>query len=94
MPALASAGFIVLGFVLFVYRGAVAGFFANAAGRAVGRPGPEFSNDVSRAVEGWTRGIGQIAALGNEWVLLSVYAGILALVLLTGSWMVLKFVRE
>ncbi len=94
VPALASAGFILLGIVLFVFRGAVARFFTDAAGRSVGLPGPEFSNDVSRAVEGWTRGVGQIAGLGNEWVLLSVYAGILALVLLTGSWMVLKFVRE
>ena len=46
VPALASAGFLLLGIVLFVYRGAVASFFTAAAGRAVGRPGPEFSNDV------------------------------------------------
>jgi anti-sigma factor RsiW len=94
VPALASAGFILLGIVLFAFRGAVARLLAEAAGRTVGLPGPEFSNDVSRAVEGWTRDVGQIAGLGNEWVLLSVYAGFLALVLLTGSWMVLKFVRE
>jgi len=94
VPTMASAGFILLGIVLFVFRGAAARFFTDVAGKTVGRPGPEFSSDVTRAVEGWTRGIGQIAGLGNEWVLLSVYAGILALVLLTGSWMVLKFVRE
>lgn len=94
VPAVASAGFILLGVVLFVYRGPVSVFFTGVAERILGLFGEQFSTGLSRAVEAWTRGIGQIAGLGNEWVLLSIYAGLFALIMLTGSWMVLKFVRE
>jgi predicted anti-sigma-YlaC factor YlaD len=94
VPAVASAGFILLGLVLFVFRGPVTVFFTGVAEHILGLFGEQFSTGLSRAVEAWTSGIGRIAGLGNEWVLLSIYAGLFALIMLTGSWMVLKFVRE
>ena len=84
-PALASAGFIVLGVVLYVFRGTVAEFFARmAAGASIG---------YSRAVMDWTQGSVRLSG-SHEWVLLSIVAGVFALVMLVGSWMVLRFVKK
>jgi predicted anti-sigma-YlaC factor YlaD len=94
VPAVASAGFILLGLVLLVFRDAVTEFFGGVAENVVVRFGQGFSAGSSRALEAWTRGVDQLVGVGNEWLLLSVYAGVFALIMLTGSWMVLRFVRE
>lgn len=85
VPAIASAGFIVLGLVLYDLRSLVAEFFV--------RMGVGASNGYSRAVTDLTQGAVR-ASGGSEWVLIGVYAGVFALVMLTGSWMVLRFVRR
>jgi hypothetical protein len=70
---------------MLLFRGAVADFFAQFGGRfAVG-----YSHVATEGTQGLLR-----AAGGSEWVLLSAYLGLFALIMLTGSWMVLRFVRE
>lgn len=85
VPAVVSAGFIVLGIVLYNFRNIVADFFA--------RVGVGASNGYSRAVTDLTQGAAQVSG-GGEWVLITIFAGIFALVMLVGSWMVLRFVRR
>ena len=85
LPALASAGFIALGIVLYIFRGPVENFFA--------RMGAGASSGYSRVVTDWTQGAVQLSG-GGEWVLLSVLSGVFALVMLAGSWMVLRFVKR
>lgn len=85
VPAMVSAGFIVLGIVLYDFRSFVADFFA--------RVGVGASNGYSRAVTDFTQGAAQVSG-GSEWALLSILAGVFALVMLVGSWMVLRFVKR
>lgn len=85
VPALVSAGFIVLGIVLYDFRNIVADFFT--------RVGVGASNGYSRAVTDLTQGAVQMSG-GGEWVLITIFAGVFALVMLVGSWMVLRFVRR
>jgi predicted anti-sigma-YlaC factor YlaD len=85
VPAIVSAGVIVLGIVLYDFRNIVADFFA--------RVGVGASNGYSRAVTDLTQGAAQVSG-GSEWVLITIFAGVFALVMLVGSWMVLRFVRR
>jgi len=85
VPALASAGFIALGIVLYIFRGPVENFFA--------RMGAGASSGYSHAVTDWTQGAVQLSG-GGEWMLLSVLSGVFALVMLAGSWIVLRFVKR
>jgi anti-sigma factor RsiW len=85
VPVIVSAGFIVLGLVLYDIRAFVMAFFV--------RMGVGASNGYSRAVTDMTQGAAQVGG-GGEWVLLAILGGILALVMLVGSWMVLRFVKR
>jgi predicted anti-sigma-YlaC factor YlaD len=85
VPAIVSAGFIVLGVVLYDIRDLVASFFTQV--------GVGASNGYSRAVTDLTQGAVQMSG-GSEWVLITIFAGVFALVMLVGSWMVLRFVRR
>ncbi|MBP2681256.1 MAG: putative zinc-finger [Candidatus Krumholzibacteriota bacterium] len=85
VPAMVSAGFIVLGLVLYDFRNFVAEFF--------NRMGVGASNGYSRAVTDLTQGAALVSG-GSEWVLITILAGVFALVMLTGSWMVLRFLRR
>jgi anti-sigma factor RsiW len=85
VPALVSAGFIVLGLVLYDFRNFVAEFFT--------RMGVGASNGYSRAVTDLTQGAALVSG-GSEWVLITILAGVFALVMLIGSWMVLRFVKR
>jgi predicted anti-sigma-YlaC factor YlaD len=85
VPAIVSAGFIVIGIVLYDFRNIVEDFFA--------RVGVGASNGYSRAVTDLTQGAAQVSG-GSEWVLLTIFAGVFALVMLVGSWMVLRFVKR
>ncbi len=89
VPALTGAAFIVLGIALYVLRGAIPSIFARFD---VGTS-TVYSRAMSEVASGMASGVTRIAGTG-EWVLLSVYLGIFALVMFAGSWMVLRFVRE
>ncbi len=84
-PGLASIALVAAGVMLYFVRGTITDFFA--------RIGEWASVGYSRLAAEWTQGLVQ-AAGGSEWVLLAVYLGVFAVIMLTGSWMVLKFVRE
>lgn len=88
IPALTGAAFIGVGTAWFVLRGAISSVFARIdAGSST-----FYSHAVSEMTAGMASGVARFAGTG-EWVLLSVYLGIFALVMLAGSWMVLRFVR-
>lgn len=85
MPALLSAAFVATGVLLIV----------------VGNPFrillDRFTSAPRLHATGWSEAITrQVVALehANEYVLLGVYLGVFAVIMLTGSWMVLRHVRE
>jgi predicted anti-sigma-YlaC factor YlaD len=84
LPGLLSAAFILVGVVLLVYMDAVVRFFD--------RFGGEFSIGLSPLGEEWIHEATRFT--GGEYTLLAVFAGVFAVIMLTGSWMVLRFVRE
>ncbi len=45
-------------------------------------------------IEKWTLETAQLGSGGDEWVLLTVYSTLFAMILFSGSWMVLRFVRD
>lgn len=85
VPGLASAGFILLGVALYGVRASVAEFF--------GRVGEQVAAGHSRAAVQLTDALVRQAG-GSDWILLFAYLGVFATIMLAGSWMVLKFVRE
>jgi anti-sigma factor RsiW len=85
VPGLVSFALIAAGVALYFVRGGVVDFFA--------RRSEQLSVGYSHVFMEWTQGLVR-ATGGSEWVLLSVYLGVFALVMLAGSWMVLRFVRE
>jgi anti-sigma factor RsiW len=85
LPTVAGAALIALGLVL--------GFLLTNVSDLLTTVGEGASAGYSRAISELSAGLTRFAGSG-EWVLLSVYLGIFALVMLTGSWMVLKFVRH
>lgn len=84
LPGLASAGSLIVGIVSYLYRDAVAEFF--------GRVAQQLTSGQSRIAGEMAQGLVQ-AAGGSEWVLLAVYLGVFATIMLAGSWVVLRFVR-
>ncbi len=85
LPGILGAAFVLVGVVLLVYRDAVAHFFT--------RFNEGFSIGLSPLAEAWIYEATRFTG-GGELTLLAVFAGVLALIMLTGSWMVLRFVRE
>lgn len=60
---------------------------------------PAFANNdlflgFTALVEKWTLEAAQLGSGGDEWVLLTVYSTLFAMILFAGSWMVLRFVRD
>lgn len=87
VPAAISTVLVVLGVVLFAFRGAVA--------QMVSRAGEIRYNDDFRreVVDGVSSMLGSASAVSElTWTIM--YLGVFALILLTGSWMVLKHVRD
>ena len=84
-PGLTSAAFLLASVVLFVFRASIADFFE--------RIGHQLGSGYSHLIAEWTQGVVR-AAGGSEWVLLAVYLGVFAFIMLAGSWMVLRLVRE
>ena len=90
LPAMVSGALIVLGIAMLLTRDAVQGFFSRVGTL-------EFSGDfgarLSALLERLTIDF-DAASVGSEWTWAVAYLGVLALILLSGSWMVLRYVRE
>jgi anti-sigma factor RsiW len=87
LPAAISGALIAAGIVLFLARGAVQDFFARVG--AI-----RFSGDFgARLSEITSTGLG-VVAVGSEWIWAVAYLGAVALILFSGSWMVLRYVRD
>lgn len=87
LPAAISGALIAFGIVLFLARGAVQDFLTHLG--AI-----RFSGDfAARLSEITSTGLGAVA-VGSEWVWAVAYLGVVALILSSGSWMVLRYVRD
>jgi anti-sigma factor RsiW len=87
----AVAGAVVgLAIALFVSWGALRDFMARAATFQIGS---DFRAGVTEALRVVTSGLESVSA-GSEWMWAAVYAGCLALIFLSGAWMVLRWVRD
>jgi anti-sigma factor RsiW len=82
VPGAIAGGLVALGVVWLAGGHALTGLF--------GGRGVAYGDAV---VDHWVHGVDFLAA-GSELTLPIVTAGLTALILLTGSWMVLRFVRE
>ena len=76
---------ILAGIILFVFRNTIAQFLA--------RFDEGFQIRLSPLADELMRDPARFAG-GDELTLLAVYVGVFALIMLTGSWMVLRFVRS
>lgn len=86
VPALAGFALALVGVILLFVRIPVPDLSAFGSS--------DFSLRLTALVEKWSLEMAQLGSGGNELVLLSVYSGLFALIMLTGSWMVLRFVRD
>ncbi|MDH3216638.1 MAG: zf-HC2 domain-containing protein [Candidatus Krumholzibacteria bacterium] len=91
-PAMVSVALVISGVAALLLRG----WMQELAARVAMGSG-EFMRDLGTAfsvlLERLPAGMEAVAAV-NEWILTTVYFGVLALTLLTGSWMVLRYARE
>jgi anti-sigma factor RsiW len=85
LPSLISAGFIAAGILLFLGKFAVPESFTSFGSRL-----PAYLEAFARQLG---RGAEEFAAVG-EVTMLSIYIGVFGLILLSGSWMVMRFVRQ
>jgi anti-sigma factor RsiW len=85
IPALVSAAFILVGVIML--------FLWDTLETVFSRAGSEITYRFMPALERFSRGVLETGA-GEEWMIFTVYLGIFAIILLTGSWMVLRFVKE
>jgi anti-sigma factor RsiW len=85
LPGILSGAFILAGIILFVFRNTIAQFLA--------RFDEGFQIRLSPLADELMRDPARFAG-GDELTLLAVYVGVFALIMLTGSWMVLRFVRS
>jgi anti-sigma factor RsiW len=87
LPAAISGALIAVGIVLFLARGAVQDFLTRLG--AI-----RFSGDFAAGLsEIPSTGLGAVA-VGSEWMWAVAYLGVVALILSSGSWMVLRYVRD
>ncbi|MEJ2722279.1 MAG: zf-HC2 domain-containing protein [bacterium] len=95
MPGIVSAALIVIGVVLLAVKDAVfeASDLLVRAGGAAERIGDGFTYGLSPKVASWAREISHLSGTG-EWTLICACIGLVALAMLVGSWMVLRFVRR
>lgn len=95
MPGIVSAALIVIGVVLLAVKGALfeASDLIARAGGAAERVGDGFAYGLSPKVASWANEISQFSGTG-EWALILACIGIVTLVMLAGSWMVLRYVRH
>jgi anti-sigma factor RsiW len=91
LPAMVSGGLIVMGIVWFAMRGPIQEFFSGLATGTL--QFDRFGNGLSAFLQKWTAGFNAVA-VGSAWTWAVAYAGVVALILLSGSWMVLRYVRE
>lgn len=90
LPAAVSAAFVGLGVVLFVARDAVRDFVTRVGSF---HAGDDFSAWVSEGLR-LTTSVLETVSAGSEWMWAAVYVGFLALIFLSGTWMVLRWVRD
>ena len=92
LPGILSGSFIMVGIILLVFRnqlGTLIGRFESALGQA----SPQATGGLGAFIEKIGYGIAQLGGM-DEWTLITLYVGIAALIMLSGSLMVLRFVRE
>ncbi len=87
LPAAISGALIVVGIVLFLARGAVRDFIT-------GLGAIRFSGDFAERLSEVTSSSLSTVAVGSEWMWTVAYLGVVALILFSGSWMVLRYVRD
>ena len=87
-PGLTSMALIVVGLFLLVIKNP---FIELPA--ALSRMGDGFSFGLSPKLASWMNELSQVSGAG-EYTLIAMYLGVFALIMLTGSWMVLRFVRD
>ena len=87
IPGLTSMALILVGVFLLVIKNPFVELRA-----ALSRLGEGFSIGLPPQLVSWLNEISQVSGNG-EYALIAMYLGVLALIMLTGSWMVLKFVR-
>lgn len=92
-PAMASGLLILVGVISFVFRGSVQAFFTRLGSATTALFDGRFAERVSVLLREWTNGVAMLGG-GSDWTLMTVYVGVFALILLSGSWMVLRYVRE
>jgi predicted anti-sigma-YlaC factor YlaD len=88
IPGLTSMALIVVGVFLLVIKNPFVELPATLS-----RMGDGFSFGISPKLASWINEISQVSGTG-EYMLIAMYLGVFALIMLTGSWMVLKFVRD
>jgi anti-sigma factor RsiW len=87
LPAAISGALIAIGIVLFLGRGAVRDFIA-------GLGSIRFSGDFAQRLSEVTSSSLSTVTVGSEWMWAVAYLGVIALILFSGSWMVLRHVRD
>ncbi|UCH83794.1 MAG: zf-HC2 domain-containing protein [Candidatus Latescibacterota bacterium] len=87
-PGLASVTLIVVGVFLLLIKNPFVELPA-----VLSRMGDWFSLGLSPKLASWLNEIAQVSGDG-EWMLIGLYLGVFALIMLMGSWMVLRFVRD
>ena len=88
IPGLTSMALIVVGVFLLVIKNPFIELPATLS-----RLGEGFSFGLSPKLASWLNEISQVSGTG-EYMLIAMYLGVFALIMLTGSWMVLRFVRD
>ena len=82
-PSLAAMGFVVFGLLLLIFGNPFAELASQVG--ALSWDGPTLTTHLTDALE---------SLAFDEMVLYALYLAVFALILFTGSWMVLRFVRE
>lgn len=95
MPGIVSAALIVIGVVLLAVKGALfeASDLLARAGDTAERIGDGFAYGLSPKVASLAHEISLLSGAG-EWTLICACIGIVTLVMLAGSWLVLRYVRH
>ncbi len=90
LPVAASAAFVGLGIAMFVARDAVREFFARVGTTSSSGALSAWISELLRSVVSAL----EVVSAGSVWTWVAVYAGCLALIFLSGTWMVLRWVRD
>jgi hypothetical protein len=88
LPGLASLVLVVTGLFLLVIKNPFVELPATLS-----QMGEGFSFGLSPKLTSWMNELSQVSGTG-EYTLIGMYLGVFALIMLLGSWMVLRFVRD